>query len=102
MTIDPQRNDDGNHAVPDAEEVEATARRFNGSLEAGTNVYKQVDEDGDTVLTVNDVAQRLQVSEQTVCSLLLGGEMKGRKFGHEWLVTGRELSNFIESCTVGD
>lgn len=43
------------------------------------------------LLTVKEVADRLQLSVETVKKMLRSGEIPGRKYGRQWRVSPSEL-----------
>lgn len=48
------------------------------------------------ILTVQDVATLLELSEQTVRRLFRDGELPGRRVGKAWFITRRQLLEHIE------
>lgn len=52
-------------------------------------------DDGLAVLTVTEVAELLQVSEQTVRNELSSGSLGGRKVGKAWRVPTRALADYL-------
>ena len=50
--------------------------------------------------TVEEVAERLQVSDQTVRRWVKSGKLKAYKPGREWRVKPSDLETFLESRTV--
>ena len=51
----------------------------------------------DRLLTVPQVAERLQVNERTVSLWLRKGHLRGFKIGKEWRVSAADLGNFLEA-----
>jgi excisionase family DNA binding protein len=49
----------------------------------------------ESLLTPQQVAERLQVQVQTVVRWLRSGQLKGAKFGRLWRVTEEDLQAFI-------
>jgi excisionase family DNA binding protein len=49
----------------------------------------------ESLLTPQQVAERLQVQVQTVVRWLRSGQLKGAKFGRIWRVTEEDLQAFI-------
>lgn len=43
------------------------------------------------LVTTKDVASELGVSETRIRQLLLGGRLKGRKFGNEWRIHPKDI-----------
>jgi excisionase family DNA binding protein len=50
----------------------------------------------ESLLTPQQVAERLQVQVQTVVRWLRSGQLKGAKFGRIWRVTEEDLQAFIQ------
>ena len=48
------------------------------------------------MLTVKEVANDLQIDDETVARLLRAGKLKGIKVGSVWRIDERELENFKE------
>ncbi len=51
----------------------------------------------DRLLTVPQVAERLQVNERTVSLWLRKGHLRGFKIGKEWRVSAADLENLLEA-----
>ena len=51
----------------------------------------------DRLLTPPQVAEQLQVSENTVTHWLRKGYLRGYKIGKEWRVSAADLGNFLEA-----
>ncbi len=50
----------------------------------------------DTLLTPDQVAERLQLQERTVTRWLRTGYLRGFKLGKEWRVSSEDLRSFID------
>lgn len=48
------------------------------------------------MLTVKEVADKLQLSVETVKKMLRNGELPGHKFGRQWRVVPSELMQHLE------
>lgn len=51
---------------------------------------------GDAVMTLEDAATFLKVSETTVYQLVRSGELKARKVGREWRILKSQLVEFLK------
>ncbi len=51
----------------------------------------------DRLLTVSQVAERLQMNERTVVLWLRKGHLRGFKIVKEWRVSAADLGNFLEA-----
>jgi excisionase family DNA binding protein len=51
---------------------------------------------GDAVMTLEDAAAFLKVSETTVYQLVRSGELKARKVGREWRILKSQLVEFLK------
>ena len=51
------------------------------------------------LLTLVDVANRLQVNERTVAQWLRKGHLRGFKVGKEWRVSVKDLEAFLEASS---
>ncbi len=49
------------------------------------------------LLTLVDVANRLQVNERTVAQWLRKGHLRGFKVGKEWRVSVKDLEGFLQA-----
>lgn len=47
-------------------------------------------------MTPREVAEILQINEQTVRRYLREGKLKGLKIGHTWRISEKQLQEFIE------
>lgn len=54
------------------------------------------------MLTPYDVAERLQVSYDTVLSLIKQGELPHVKIGRQYRVSEKALNDFINGTTIGN
>ena len=45
-------------------------------------------------MTVNDVAEMLEVTPQYIRKLCIDGRLKGTKIGHQWLFTPEAVEEF--------
>ena len=58
---------------------------------------------GDAVMTLEEAAEFLKVSETTVYQLLRDGQLKARKVGREWRFLKRELVAYLkEGAAMND
>ncbi|HAF07472.1 MAG: helix-turn-helix domain-containing protein [bacterium] len=57
-------------------------------------IPSQIDEN--KLYTVSEVAEILNVTEQTVRKHLKVKLLKGKKIGKKWYIEGREIKKFIE------
>ena len=57
---------------------------------------------GTVLLTAEQVAQRLQVREETVYDWLRAGRLRGVKLGRIWRVREEDLEAFIHDVRVGE
>ena len=51
---------------------------------------------GDAVMTLEEAAEFLKVSETTVYQLVRSGELKARKVGREWRILKSQLVEFLK------
>ena len=52
-------------------------------------------------LTVRDIAERMQVSEYTVCVWLKSGKLRGAKVGgFRWRISEDALDEYVKKCEV--
>ncbi len=54
----------------------------------------------ETYLTVTEVAGILRKSEQTIRKMINDGRLAARKNGHNWLVTRREIDEYLNRQTM--
>jgi excisionase family DNA binding protein len=54
---------------------------------------------GDAVMTLEEAASFLKVSETTVYQLVRSGELKARKVGREWRILKSQLVEFLKQDT---
>ena len=54
--------------------------------------------DADRLLTVPQVATRLQVSERQIRRLVKRGELRALRIGRRVLIDPRDLADFLERC----
>ena len=54
------------------------------------------------ILTLEEVAEKLKLSEQTVRRYLRENKITGFKLGNSWRVKEEELMKFIDEQTVTD
>lgn len=54
------------------------------------------------ILTLEEVAEKLKLSEQTVRRYLRENKIVGFKLGNSWRVKEEELMKFIDEQTVSD
>lgn len=54
------------------------------------------------ILTLEEVAEKLKISEQTVRRYLRENKITGFKLGNNWRVKEEELMKFIDEQTVTD
>jgi len=54
------------------------------------------------ILTLEEVAEKLKISEQTVRRYLRENKITGFKLGNNWRVKEEELIKFIDEQTVSD
>lgn len=52
------------------------------------------------LLTTDQVAERLQVNEQTVRALIKSGELRGKKVGKFYRVEPGALDNYLAACDM--
>lgn len=50
--------------------------------------------------TVNDIAQMTQLSTRTIRRYLQSGELQGKKVGHQWRFTEKDLARFMDNSTI--
>lgn len=48
------------------------------------------------VLTINQAAERIGVSVQTIYSQIQRGKIEARRFGRQWMLTADEVRRYIE------
>ena len=51
---------------------------------------------GPSILTVQDVAQRLKLTQVTIYRLLKSGQMPGFKVGASWRIDEKDLTTYIK------
>jgi excisionase family DNA binding protein len=56
---------------------------------------------GDSVMTIEEVAAFLKVSETTAYQLVRGGEIQGRKVGREWRFLKSEIVQWLKKGGEG-
>lgn len=56
----------------------------------------------DEIMTVNEVAEYLKISEVTTYKLVQEGKMPAFKIGRHWRVKRSDLSEFIEKLKRGE
>ena len=52
--------------------------------------------DGDRLLTIKDVAYRLQLSERTVRRLVDAGELLAFRVGRQWRILPKDLQKYLD------
>lgn len=56
----------------------------------------------DQIMTINDVAEYLKISEVTTYKLVQDGKIPAFKIGRHWRVKRDDLSEFIEKLKRGE
>ena len=54
--------------------------------------------DDDQLLTIKDVARRLQLSERTVRRLLDAGELSAFRVRRQWRIAEEDLQKYLKEC----
>ena len=57
---------------------------------------------GDAVMTLEEAASFLRVSETTVYQLVRSGELRARKVGREWRILKSQLVEFLKQDAAPD
>ncbi|MDP3261719.1 MAG: helix-turn-helix domain-containing protein [Tabrizicola sp.] len=52
---------------------------------------------GSPLLTTRDVAELLQLTETTIRSWIVGGELRAMRFGREYRIAAEDLDAFLEA-----
>ncbi|MDR1901826.1 MAG: helix-turn-helix domain-containing protein [Treponema sp.] len=52
----------------------------------------------ETVLTITDVAKKLQLSATTVYKYAEDGKIPSMKIGKQWRFTENDVENYLQSC----
>ena len=55
-----------------------------------------VDIDGLTLYTVDEIAEKLDVAENTIRQYIKDGKLKGKKFGVKWFVPSGAIREYFE------
>lgn len=63
---------------------------------------KEEDQKNDEIMTVNEVAEYLKISEVTTYKLVQEGKIPAFKIGRHWRVEKRDLSEFIDKLKRGE